>query len=175
MAPSFSRVSSGALLLALAYNAQPVKADFWEDVDNCELVLNDLPVDITTEFCNDWNSGYQPDEEYTTVTGYPVTVTEYPEAQTCDEGGYATTTKDGYPASTPWSSKGGYQTSKPTSKGSKPTWGPGGSSKASWGHDESSKTSWGPDETEVNKPSSLRQSFELTTIGSLPVFFDLCT
>jgi hypothetical protein len=99
MAPSFSRVSSGALLLALAYNARPVKADFWEDVDNCELVLNDLPVDTTTDFCNDWTNGYQSEDGYVTVTGPAVTVTEYPAAETCDGEGYSTTTV--YPATTP--------------------------------------------------------------------------
>lgn len=119
MAPSFSRVSSGALLLALAYSAQPVKADFSEDVDNCELVLKDMPVDLTTEYCNGWTSGYQPEEEYTTVTGYPVTITEYPDAKTCDDGDYAKSTKEGYPASTPEPPKG-YETGKPTWEDSKP-------------------------------------------------------
>lgn len=111
MAPSFSRVSSGALLLALAYNARPVTADFWEDVDNCKLVLDDLPADLTTDFCHDWTYGYEPEDEYVTVTGYPVTITEYPDAKTCDGEGYSTTTK--YPESTPEPSKG-YQQSKPT-------------------------------------------------------------
>lgn len=113
MAPSFSRVSSGALLLALAYNARPVKADFWEDVDNCKLVLDDLPADLTTDFCNDWTYGYAPEDEYVTVTGYPVTVTEYPDAKTCEGEGYSTTTK--YAASTPEPSKSkGYSYTKPT-------------------------------------------------------------
>jgi hypothetical protein len=57
MAPSFYRVSLGALLFALAYNARLVKADFWEDVDNCMLVLDDLPADLTTDFCQDWTYG----------------------------------------------------------------------------------------------------------------------
>lgn len=120
MAPSFSRVSSGALLLALAYNAQPVKADYWEDVDNCKLVLDDLPSDITTDFCHDWTYGYHPEDEYVTETGYPVTVTEYPDAKTCDDEGYKTTTKDGYATSTPEPSKD-YKPSKPTYEASKPT------------------------------------------------------
>ena len=99
MAPCFSCVSSGALLLAFAYNARPVKADFWEDVDNCELVLNDMPADITTDFCNDWTNGYQSEDGYATVTGPAVTVTEYPAAETCDGEGYSTTTE--YPGTTP--------------------------------------------------------------------------
>lgn len=111
MAPSFSRVSSGALLLALAYNTRPVNADFSEDVDNCKLVLEDLPADLTTEFCQDWTSGYQPDYDYATVTGIPVTITEYPEAKTCESEGYSTTT--GYPEYTPGPSNG-YQPWKPT-------------------------------------------------------------
>lgn len=117
MAPSFSRVSrvsSGALLLALAYNARPVNADFWEDVDNCHLVLNDLPADLTSDFCHDWTYGYEPEKEWVTVTGYPVTVTEYPDAKTCEGEGYSTTTK--YPESTDEPSTG-YQSSQPT-----PTW-----------------------------------------------------
>lgn len=84
MAPSFSRISSGALLLALAYNARPVKADYWEDVANCELVLHDLPADLSTNFCHDWTSGGEEEIGYVTVTGYPVTVTEYPGANTCE-------------------------------------------------------------------------------------------
>ncbi|KAJ4983809.1 hypothetical protein SVAN01_10672 [Stagonosporopsis vannaccii] len=114
MAPSFSRVSSGALLFALAYNARPVNADFWEDVDNCKLVLDDLPADLTSDFCHDWTYGYEPEYEYVTVTGYPVTVTEYPDAKTCEGEGYSTTTK--YPEPTPESSTD-YQSSQPT-----PTW-----------------------------------------------------
>jgi len=110
MAPSFSRVSSGALLLALAYNARPVNADFWEDVDNCKLVLDDLPADLTADFCHDWTYGYEPEHQYVTVTDYPVTVTEYPDAKTCEGEGYSTTTK--YPESSE-----GYQSSQPT-----PTW-----------------------------------------------------
>lgn len=111
MAPSFSRVSSGALLLALAYNARPVKADFWEDVDNCKLVLDDLPADLTGDFCHDWTYGYYPEDEYVTVTDYPTTVTEYPDAKTCDGEGYSTTTK--YPEYSTEPSKG-YEPSKPT-------------------------------------------------------------
>lgn len=101
MAPSFSRVSSGALFLALAYNARPVKADFWEDVDNCELVLNDLPADTSTDFCNDWTNGYQSEDGYVTVTGPAVTVTDYPAAETCDGEGYSTTTEYPKPTEAP--------------------------------------------------------------------------
>jgi hypothetical protein len=104
MAPSFSRVSSGALLLALAYNARPVNADFSEDVDNCKLVLDDLPADLTTDFCHDWTSGYAPEDASVTVTGPPVTITEYPDAKTCEGEGYSTTTE--YPKSTPEPSEG---------------------------------------------------------------------
>ncbi|KAJ8113193.1 hypothetical protein OPT61_g4616 [Boeremia exigua] len=95
MAPSFSRISSGAVLLALAYNARPVNGEFWEDVDNCKLVLDDLPADLTNEFCHDWSYGYEPKDEYVTVTGYPVTVTEPAYGNTCDDYGYPTTS--GYP------------------------------------------------------------------------------
>jgi hypothetical protein len=101
MVPSFSRVSSGALILVLAYNARPVKADFWEDVDNCELVLNDLPADLTTDFCNDWTNGYQAEDGYVTVTGPAVTVTEYPAAETCDGEGYSTATEYPKPTEAP--------------------------------------------------------------------------
>ncbi|KAJ4381500.1 hypothetical protein N0V86_002860 [Didymella sp. IMI 355093] len=112
MAPSFSRVSSGALLLALAYNARPVNADFSEDVDNCKLVLDDLPADLTTDFCHDWTSGYAPEDASVTVTGSPVTITEYPDATTCEGEGYSTTTEyPEYPESTPESSEG-YSTAK---------------------------------------------------------------
>ncbi|KAG9202787.1 hypothetical protein G6514_004041 [Epicoccum nigrum] len=101
MAPSFSRVSSGALLLVLAYNARPVEADFWEDVDNCELVINDIPANLTTDFCNDWTNGYQAEDGYVTVTGPAVTVTEYPAAETCDGEGYSTTTEYPKPTEAP--------------------------------------------------------------------------
>lgn len=149
MALSFSRVSSGALLLALAYNAQPVKADFWEDVDNCELVLKDLPADLTTDFCNDWTYGYQPDEEYTTVTGYPVTITEYPEAKTCNDGGYQTTTKEDY------------GTSKPTDVPDETTKVPDESTKVP---DESTEV---PGETtKVRSPIELPTEMKLTNAGS---------
>jgi hypothetical protein len=57
MAPFFYRIFLGALLFAFAYNTRPVKADFWEDVDNCKLVLDDLPADLTPDFCQDWTYG----------------------------------------------------------------------------------------------------------------------
>ncbi|KAH6632950.1 hypothetical protein C7974DRAFT_423398 [Boeremia exigua] len=114
MAPSFSRISSGALLLALAYNARPVKADFWEDVDNCKLVLDDLPADLTTDFCYDWTYGYEPEDEYVTITDYPVTVTEYPDSKTCEGEGYSTTTKYPEYTTTPEPSKN-YWATAPTS------------------------------------------------------------
>jgi hypothetical protein len=97
-----------------------VKADFWEDVDNCKLVLDDMPTDTTTDFCQDFAQGYEPDDEYVTVTGYPVTVTEYPAAKTCEDDDYPASTKDGYPASTPYppyKPSEGYESGKPTYTG----------------------------------------------------------
>lgn len=158
MAPSFSRVSSGALLLALAYNARPVNADFWEDVDNCELVLNDLPNDLTTDFCQDWTHGYAPEDEYVTVTGYPVTVTEYPDVKTCEGEGYSTTTK--YPESSPKPPEG-YWASKPTTTPDYATKFP----------DES--TSGPYQTTKVCKSSSFFSVLELTSAGSRSFFRNL--
>jgi hypothetical protein len=97
-----------------------VNADFWEDVDNCRLVLDDLPADITTDFCHDWTYGYEPEDNCVTITGPPVTVTEYPDAQTCtDEGGYTTTTKEGYQPSNPTSKDKGSETTKVPDEGTK--------------------------------------------------------
>ena len=146
MAPSFSRVFSRALLLALAYNAQPVKADFWEDVENCKLVLDDLPTDLITDFCHDWTYRYEPEDKFVTITGHPVIVTEYPDAKTCDSEGGKTTTK--YPKSTPEPSEG-YRI---TTKYPEPTAGPSGGYQPSKPTEISDKTTKVPNEsTEVHE------------------------
>jgi hypothetical protein len=90
---------AGLLSLLFLYKATSVTADFNEDVENCGLVLDDMPSTLVEPFCHDYVGGY-----YTPTITY--TVTDPPETYYTTQTVDAYCTKEVYPT-------GGYYPGKP--------------------------------------------------------------
>jgi hypothetical protein len=81
---------AGLLSLLFLYKATSVTADFNEDVENCGLVLDDMPTTLVEPFCHDYVGGY-----YTPTVTY--TVTDAPETYYTTQTVDAYCTKEVYP------------------------------------------------------------------------------